>query len=89
MIDYVTWHAVLGSIFALSSLGLLIVTWQLLGYFVLGIEDRAASLSGPLQGAMIVALCRPRVSVMVAYRFSYAAQKCHDWQARERLWQDM
>jgi hypothetical protein len=74
MIDYVTWHAVLGSILALSSLGLLLVTWQLLGYFVEGIEDRAASIPGPLQGAMILALCRPRVSVVVAYRFSVASR---------------
>ena len=79
MIDLNTWHAVLGSIFALSSLGLLLVLWQLPMYFVVGIEDRAASLSGPLQGALILALCRPRVSVMVAYRFSVARHPRNDW----------
>lgn len=69
MIDLTTWHTVLGIIMMLSFTGLLIVTWQLLDTFVVGIEDRAASmLPGPLQGALIVALCRPRVSVVVAYR---------------------
>jgi len=82
MIDLVTWHAVLGSIFALSSLGLLIVTWQMVEYFVEGIEVAAASLPGPLQGAMISALCRPRVSVVVAYRFSVASRTRYDWQGR-------
>ena len=79
MIDYVTWHAVLGTILAMSSLGLLIVTWQMVEYFVEGIEESAARLSGPLQGALILALCRPRVSFVVAYRFSVARHPRYDW----------
>ena len=79
MIDLPTWHLVLGSIFALSATSLVLVSWQLLTYFVVGIEESADSFSGPLQGAMILALCRPKVAVVVAYRFSFATQKRYDW----------
>ena len=74
MIDLQTYHLVLGTIFSLSSVALLIVVWQLAQILIVGIEERASTwYPGPLQGAVILALCRPRVSFAVAYRFQVAS----------------
>jgi hypothetical protein len=72
MIDLATWHAVLGCIMALSSLGLLIVLWQLIEQ---GVEGITYSEGLPLQqGAFILSLRFPRTQVMFAYRLTFAYQ---------------